>query len=148
MKKTLTITAVVLMFGAMAAIAGTINIPQFNDGGGNVDAAFFPPSSSATWITVTNTTATDKVITINYYTLAGVANGTSTWMMGAYKAVSWRPVKQDPAEADAIPSPLTGTGAGWCQILFPGTASDVAGRVFVNAQASMTSYGFTLFAFD
>ncbi|MBX7256844.1 MAG: hypothetical protein K1Y02_10810 [Candidatus Hydrogenedentes bacterium] len=149
MKKTFTVVAVVLAFGAVAAFAGTISIPQFNDRGGQTSpSTLFSADYQATWITVTNVTDTDKVITINYYLLNGTPDGTSTWLMGAKKAVSWRPVAVDTNEADAIPSPSTSIGPGWCQILYPGTAADVCGRVFQNSAATQTSFGFTLMPYD
>ena len=148
MKKSLTIAAVVLAFGAMAAIAGTINIPQFNDGGGDVNASFFPVGGgdNATFISITNGAAAAKVITVNYYSLAGATAGTSTFNMPAKAVISWRPYETDPAEASNVAASTA--AVGWAQILFPGSAGDISGRVFVTTRTAQTAFGFALIPYD
>jgi hypothetical protein len=136
----------------MAAFAGTINIPHFNDGGGQTNASFFPgPGESATWISITNTTNTDKTITVNFYTLEGVANGSSTGALLAHRSAGFRPVAQDTFESalgTALAPPTNPLDAGWCQILFPGGASDIAGKANTNVGSTSSQFAWTLIPYD
>lgn len=154
MKKNLIVAMAVLSFGAVAAFAGTINIPHFVDDGNQTVAAsgYFPTAGTATWITVTNTTDDDKVITVNFYKLNGDANGSSTGLLSGYRSAGFRPVFQDTFESalgqEIDPPTDPAGGGGWVQILFPGTASEIAGKAYSNSFATSSSYGWTLIPYD
>ncbi len=148
MKKTAIICSVV-MLGALTALAGTISVPQFNDGGGDTDSGFFPPSNSATFITLHNNTAVAQEYTILYYSGTG-ANRTpavNTFSIGGNASIGWRPVSTTDANEGAgaaVPNATGAGGNGSATILYADTI-DPSGRVFVNVAASLSSYAFALF---
>lgn len=144
---TVMLTAVVL--GTVVAFAGVISVPQFNDGGGNTNSNFFPASASATFIALKNNTSTTQTYTVLYYSLTG-GNRTpavNTFTIAGNASVGWRPVADDPNEGalgQAVPNATGAGGSGSATILYSDSV-DPSGRVFVNAGATLSSYGFALF---
>lgn len=141
----------IAVLGAVTAIAGTISVPQFNDGGAGTDSAFFPPSLSATFIALKNNTPVPQTYTILYYGLDGTdwTPTANTFTINGNSSVGWRPVNStDPNQGPdglLIPSAAPGApGAGSATILYTDSV-DPSGRVFVNAAARSSSYAFALF---
>lgn len=140
----------ILALGAVVALAGTISVPQFNDGGGNTNSSFFPTTLSATFINLKNNTSTAQTYTILYYSLDGVNRtpAVNTFSIAANASVGWRPFNAtDPNQGPSgilIPSKVGPEGAGSATILYTDTV-DPSGRVLVNVAGSVSSYGYALF---
>ncbi|GMV91114.1 MAG: hypothetical protein AMXMBFR82_08920 [Candidatus Hydrogenedentota bacterium] len=137
----------ILVLGAVTAFAGTISVPSFNDGGGDTDANLFPPSDSATFITLKNNTSVTQTYTILYYRLTGadITPTENTFTIGGNAARGWRPVSTtDPNEGagGAIPN-TTGNFAASATILYTDSV-DPSGRVAIFSSTG-SSYAFALF---
>lgn len=148
MKKVAIICSVV-MLGALTALAGTISVPQFNDGGGDTtDAAFFPPSNSATFISLHNNTSVAQEYTIVYFSGTGAPRtpANNTFSIAGNASLGWRPVATDTNEGagNGVPNASGAGGNGSATILYTDTI-DPSGRVFVTVALSQSSYGFALF---
>ncbi|PCJ56196.1 MAG: hypothetical protein COA73_12615 [Candidatus Hydrogenedentota bacterium] len=78
--KRLAIFACVMIVGAGAAIAATVSIPFFNDGGQDA------------FITVQNVSTSDVTITVSYFQGAS-GTGVSTAVLAANTSLSWQPFK-------------------------------------------------------
>jgi len=148
--KKVTIMFSVLALGAVAALAGTISVPQYNDGGGDTNSAFFPPTLSATFINLKNNTSVTQTYTILYYTLDGFDRtpAANTFSIDANSSVGWRPFNATDANQGPsgilIPSKVGPEGAGSATILYTDTV-DPSGRVLINAAGSQSSYAYALF---
>lgn len=147
MKKLALITSVV-MLGAMTALAGTISVPAFNDGGDNTNAQLFPSNGlQATFIALKNNEATTNTYTVLYFFNTGVDRtpAANTFTIAGNAARGWRPVADDPNEGvgQAIPNATGTAGAGSATILYS-ELTPPSGRVLINVGTVNSSYSFAL----
>ena len=152
--------ALMVMFVAVTATAGTIGVPQFNDEAVATGADLFPTATGkATFIALKNNTATDAEYTILYFGLTGGNRtpGANTFSIAGNAARGWRPIQTDPNEGagQLIPNATAPGGgdlasptAGTATILYTGGSSDVSGRVlgFITGTTAATNaaYAFAL----
>ncbi len=136
----------VLVLGAATALAGTISIPSFNDGGDQTDGNLFPTVDSATFITLKNNTTVTQTYTILYYRLTGadITPADNTFTIAGNAARGWRPVATDTNEGagSAIPNTV-GNFAASATILYTDSV-DPSGRVVIFSNTG-SSYAFALF---
>ena len=146
--------ALMVMFVAVSATAGTIGVPHFNDEAVATGADLFPTATGkATFLALKNNTASTQEYTILYYGLTG-GNRTpspNTFSIGANSTRGWRPIQSDPNEGtvgQATPdmtAPQVGDlgspTAGNATILYTGTSADVSGRVlgFITGTTAATN---------
>ena len=101
--KKLSLIALIAAFGVFTAAAVTINVPFYNDGGGNLNAAGFPSTTGqATFIGIRNGDLNNAISgTVLYYDNDGTdrtpTGGANTFPIAAGASVSFRPVATDPA---------------------------------------------------
>ncbi len=106
--KKLTIIAMVMVIGAGAAFAATLNVPFFLD---NEDAnGFFPPRfSTKFFIGLKNTSAGPLTITVSYQDSTGADKtgiiGNTTFSLAAGESVSFRPGVSDPGVDSSTAGP-------------------------------------------
>ena len=153
--KKLALFASVVMLGALAASAGTIGVPQFNDGTAAVGGDLFPTSDGqAAFIALKNNDAVAHEYTILYYGMSGETRFASpnTFSIAANAARGWRPIANDAAaEGLGVTIPNQGTAVtgspvvGNATILYTDTL-DPSGRVLqtVTAGTAKTSYAYSL----
>ena len=150
MKKFVVIAAVMLI-GAGAALAASINVPFFLDttpaGGG-----FPPQTGDMFFIGLKNTTASPIVLTIEYRDSAGVIStgsvGNVTFSLNAFESISYRPSILDPGVESGNTStknPVRSTStAGAATFTWTGGTNDIQGR---GVQIGGTNLGGGSFAF-
>ncbi|MDZ4860095.1 MAG: hypothetical protein SGI88_14045 [Candidatus Hydrogenedentes bacterium] len=149
--KKLALFASVIMFGALAASAGTMGVAAFSDGAGGTNSQLFPTTGqfAATFLTLHNNTNATNVYTILYFANDGTARGgAQTFAIPANAARGWRPVATDANEGvgSSIPNASGAAGAGSATILFTDAVPPSgAVRVFVGGAAgSNAAYGFAM----
>ncbi len=145
--KKLALFASVVMFGVVAASAGTLGVASFSDGGGNTDAQLFPPSLAATFLALKNNESTTSTYTILYFGLDGTSRtpAANTFAIAGNAARGWRPVASDPNEGvgSSVPNATGAAGAGTASILYTdANAPSGAVRVFVGTVNS--TYAFSM----
>ena len=134
MKKFVVIAAVMLI-GAGAALAASINVPFFLDT--TAAGGTFPPTSGTMFfIGLKNTTASPVMLTISYRDALGVDStgvvGNVTFSLSAFESISYRPHIKDPAVESTntvTKDPVRSTStAGAARFMWSGGTNDIQGR--------------------
>lgn len=152
--KKLALFASVMMLGVLAASAGTIGVPQYNDVTTATDANLFPTADGqAAFIALKNNDAVDHTYTILYYSLTGSDRtpASNTFTIAANAARGWRPIANDANEGAGQTIPNAGTGgtgsttAGAAAILYTDTVAP-SGRVLqlITAGTVKSTYSYSL----
>lgn len=151
MKKFVVLT-LVMLFGAGAALAASLNVPFFLDttaaGGG------FPPASGTMFfIGLKNITGGSITVTVAYQDDTGApatGAGTTTFSLGSLESISFRPAVADASvdtpNATAVVGGLARStaAAGGATFTWTGTATDIQGRGVQVSGTGVGSFSFLL----
>ncbi|HRI86906.1 MAG TPA: hypothetical protein PLJ47_14845 [Candidatus Hydrogenedentes bacterium] len=145
--KKLAMFAAVVMFGVVAASAGTLGVASFSDGGGATGTNLFPTSLAATFLALKNNQSTTSTYTVLYFGLDGTNRtpAANTFTVAGNAARGWRPVATDPNEGvgSTVPNATGTAGAGTASILYTdAVAPSGAVRIFVGGVNS--AYAFSM----
>lgn len=140
------VVGLVMLLGAGAAMAATLNVPFFLD---RAPAGAFPPGSlESFFIGLKNTTVGPVTITVSYQDDAGldVTDGSrsATFTLQAGESISYRPFRWDPGidtpNATSLNVTRSLNDSGAAIFSWVGASTDIQGR---GVQISATSGSFS-----
>jgi len=135
--KKLSVFAMATMLVGSVAFAATVQVPWFNDNGGDVIAGSggVPSGSTgaASWIRIKNNHTASVTCTITYYDRDGVmiVPTPNTFGLTAGQVQAWRPGRLDPAEGQGALVPNSTATNGSAVITSDGPANTLMGSVTI-----------------